>query len=81
MNTLISNTGGNLGLFIGMSIVSFLEILDLLVDVVIILLLPGLYARSIGLSRETSNKVGINSSNRCMTYACICPYNAVRADE
>ncbi|KAF2361812.1 Epithelial sodium channel [Trinorchestia longiramus] len=59
-NTLVSNTGGNLGLFIGMSIVSFFEVFDLLVDVLLILFSPALYLKTISsrhvqVTQETQN--------------------------
>jgi len=41
--TLISNTGGNLGLFVGMSIITLLELADYLIDVLLILISPSLY--------------------------------------
>ncbi|KAF2363774.1 Epithelial sodium channel [Trinorchestia longiramus] len=45
-NTLISNMGGNLGLFLGMSLLSIFEVLDYLVDVLLILLVPRWFHRS-----------------------------------
>ncbi|KAF2354278.1 Ets domain [Trinorchestia longiramus] len=41
--TLISNMGGNMGLFIGMSLVSGFELLDYLFDVLLILVVPSCY--------------------------------------
>jgi len=40
---LISQTGGNLGLFVGISIVTLLELLEFLLDVLLILISPSLY--------------------------------------
>ena len=41
---MVSSLGGNLGLFIGMSILSMLEVLELLLDLLLILAFPGAYA-------------------------------------
>lgn len=53
LDTLISNVGGNLGLFIGMSIVSFFELLEYVIDMLLILISPTLYAWT--LSEDSSN--------------------------